>query len=242
MNSPLRGVGILVTRPAERADGLAGRIRALGGEAIVFPTIEIQPLAAQFDPAGCDLAIFISPGAVTHGLPPVWPADLATAAVGQGTAAALRAAGVRDVLVPANGADSEHLLTLPPLADMAGKRVTIFRGEGGRELLAQTLRARGARVEYVECYRRTLPVCDPTPVLQRWRQGGIQAVTVLSSEGLDNLFTLLGEAAVICTTPLFAPHPRIAEHARARGVATAIATAAGEAGLLGGLVEYFAHG
>lgn len=246
MNAPLRGTTILVTRPAERADGLAGHIRALGGEAIVFPTIEIQPLAVTFDPAGCDLAIFISPGAVTHGLPPVWPADLATAAVGQGTAAALRAAGVVDVLVPADGTDSEHLLALPPLAEMAGKRVTIFRGEGGRELLAQTLRARGARVDYIECYRRALPVCDPArdlaPVLERWRHGGIQAVTVLSSEGLDNLFTLLGDAALIRATPLFAPHPRIAEHARARGVATAIATAAGEAGLLGGLVEYFAHG
>jgi uroporphyrinogen-III synthase len=252
MTSPLSGLGVLVTRPAGQAEGLLARLRELGADPVLFPTLEILPpadpgpLAQRLaDLAACDLAIFVSPSAVQYGLAgiPSWPAGLRAAGVGQGTAAALRAAGIQPVLAPREGADSEHLLALPELADMAGRHVLIFRGEGGRELLADTLAARGAMVDYAECYRRCLPVADPAPLLATWRHGGIRAVTVLSSQGLDNLFTLLGTAGagLVRATPLFAPHPRIAEHARGLGVATAIATGPGEAGLLQGLVEYFTH-
>jgi len=254
MNLPLAGMGVLNTRPVGQAASLTAGLRALGAEPVLFPTLAILPpldthtlrqrLATL---ATYHLAIFVSPTAVErgHAVAGPWPMGLSVAGVGQGSAAALRAAGCENVLAPEDGADSEHLLALPELADLHGRRVLIFRGEGGRELLAETLSARGAQVDYAECYRRGLPESDPAPVCDSWRRGGIQAVTVLSSQGLDNLFTLLkGEdnADLIRTTPLFAPHPRIAEHARGLGVATAIATAPGEAGLLRGLVEYFAHG
>ena len=252
MKPPLSGLGVLVTRPTGQAAGLQARLRELGAAPSLFPTLAILP---PTDPprlrqrladalASLDLAIFVSPTAAEQGLAQVaaWPPGLAAAAVGSGTAEALRRAGIGQVLAPEAGADSEHLLALPQLADMRGRRVLIFRGEGGRELLADTLRTRGASVDYAECYRRGLPDLDPAPLLQHWQAGGIQAVTVLSSEGLDNLFTLLGTAGagLIRATPLFAPHRRIAEHARALGVATAIATEPGEPGLLRGLVEYFA--
>ena len=253
MSLPLAGLGVLITRPAGQAAGLRARIGEQGGVPVLFPTLAILPpsdpdtLARRLaDLAACDLAIFVSPTAVQTGLAAIsaWPAGLRAAAVGQGTAAALRDAGIARVLAPGDGADSEHLLALADLADMSGRRVLIFRGEGGRELLATTLSERGARVDYAECYRRGLPAADPAPLVETWRHGGIQAVTVLSSEGLDNLFTLLGagNADLVRATPLFAPHPRIAERARGLGVAAAIATEAGEAGLVRGLVEYFAHG
>jgi uroporphyrinogen-III synthase len=254
MNSPppLSGLGVLITRPAGQAAGLQARLRELGAVPVLFPTLAILP---PTDPeqltrrlrelAAYDLVIFVSPTAVQYGLAaiPTWPAGPRVAAVGQGSAAALRAGGVAQVLAPEQGADSEHLLALPELADLTGRRVLILRGEGGRELLAETLAARGAMVDYAACYRRALPIGDPAPPLDLWRRGGIAAVTVLSSESLDNLFTLLGagNADLIRATPLFAPHPRIAAHAGQRGVATAIATAPGEAGLIQGLVEYFAH-
>jgi uroporphyrinogen-III synthase len=146
------------------------------------------------------------------------------------------------MIVPDAGADSEHLLALPALAETAGKRILIFRGEGGRELLADRLRAGGARVDYAECYRRGRPESDPAPVLEALAKGGLQAITVFSGETLDNLLDLMGEAApTLFPLPLFAPHARIADHARARGFATARATAPGESGLITGLVEYFAH-
>lgn len=252
MNPPLSGLGVLVTRPAGQAEGLRARLRELGAKPFLFPTLEIQPpadtalLARRLaELPDYDLAIFVSPTAVQYGLAgiPAWPTGLRAAGVGQGTAAALRAAGIKQVVAPSEGGDSEHLLAHAALADMAGKRVLIFRGEGGRELLADTLAARGARVDYAECYRRGLPLVDPADLLTTWRHGGIQAVTVLSSQGLDNLFTLLGEnnAELIRATPLFAPHPRIAAHARALGVNHADAAHSGEAGLLRCLVEYFAH-
>jgi len=254
MNShhPLAGLGVLVTRPAGQAAGLLAQLRHLGASPILFPTLEILPPADTAALArrlaelpNYDLAIFVSPTAVQYGLAgiPAWPVGLRAAGIGQGTAAALRAAGIGQVLAPSAGGDSEHLLAHAALADMAGQRVLIFRGEGGRQLLADTLAARGARVDYAECYRRGLPVVDPVALLDTWRQGGIQAVTVLSSQGLDNLFTLLGEnnAELIRATPLFASHPRIAEHARALGVSHASAAHPGEAGLLQCLVEYFAH-
>ncbi len=252
MNLPLSGLGVLVTRPAGQAEGLQARLRELGAHPVLFPTLEIQAPADTATLARrlaelphYDLAIFVSPTAVQYGLAAIaaWPLGLRAAGVGQGTAAALRAAGIQQVFAPDEGGDSEHLLALPELADMAGKRVLIFRGEGGRQLLADTLAARGAAVNYAECYRRGLPVADPTALLDTWRRGGIQAITVLSSQGLDNLFTLLGErnAELIRATPLFAPHPRIAAHASALGVAHVSATHSGEAGLLQCLVEYFAH-
>lgn len=252
MSPSLSGLGVLITRPLGQAEGLRARLEQLGARAVLFPTLEIQPPADSAELtrriarlARYDLAIFISPTAVERGLAriPVWPPGVRVACVGQGTATALREAGFATVLAPEGGADSEHLLALPELADMRGRGVLIFRGEGGRELLATALAARGARVEYAECYRRGLPTADPGGLIEDWRHGGIQAVTVLSSQGLDNLFTLLGadHAGLIRATPLFAPHPRIAEHARARGVDQAIATPAGETGLTRALVEYFDH-
>lgn len=255
MTLPLSGVGVLVTRPAGQAAGLAQRIRELGGTPLLFPALAILP---PRDPAALaqlidelprfDLAIFVSPTAAEQAMAAVgrqrpWPEGVSAAAIGKGTAEILHQAGIAAVLTPEAGADSEHLLAHPALAHMAGKRVLILRGAGGRETLGETLAARGAQVVYGECYRRALPETDPAPVLQAWAEHRLQAVTVFSAETLDHLFTLLGEAGrpALQSLPLFAPHPRIAEHARTLGVTSATATPPGESGVVAGLVEYFAH-
>jgi len=174
-----------------------------------------------------------------------WPPGLAMAAVGKGTAKALAELGMTDVLTPPSGADSEHLLALPQLRDMAGRSVILFRGEGGREALADTLADRGAQVTHAVCYRRGLPPdADAGPVLAAFAAGRIQAVTAYSGETLDNLFQLLGPEgeSFLRRTPLFVPHPRIAAHAAALGVKTLITAPDGEGQLLASLVEYFSHG
>ena len=247
---PLAGHGILVTRPARQAGAFAQKIAALGGSPVVFPAIAILPPA---DPAALarahaaldayDIAVFVSANAVEYGAPDPqrWPAGLIAFAPGPGTAEALAAVGIAGARVPATTFDSEGLLALPELAVVAGRKALIFRGDGGREHLGDTLRARGAQVDYVTCYRRAKPVSGAAGLAEAFRDGRIDAVTITSSEGLDNLWALADDATRTGwrSVPTFVPHPRIAEHARRLGL-IARETAGGDAGLVAGLVEWAA--
>jgi uroporphyrinogen-III synthase len=255
LTKPLADISVLVTRPVDQSVRLTQRLQDLGAEVISFPALAIiGPLRPELlnqrlaEIEHYDWAVFVSPTAVQFGLAALRqtaPASLATinaAAVGAGTASALRSAGCRNVVVAESGADSEDLLALPEFADLSGRRVLILRGEGGRELIADTLRARGAQVDYAECYRRACPATDPAPLRVALAAHRIQAVTVFSSETLDNLLQLCGSAAdLLRALPLFAPHRRIAEHAKALHFISPIATAPGESGVVAGLVEYFHH-
>jgi uroporphyrinogen-III synthase len=138
--------------------------------------------------------------------------------VGAATASTLEAAGRVPDLVPAGRFDSESLLALSALADLTDRRVLIVRGEGGRDLLGDTLRARGAELAYAEVYRRTLPNADPAPLLASWKQT-VQMVTATSGEILDNLLTLVGPEGrgLLLTTPLVVVSERTAKSAREIG-------------------------
>ena len=227
-SGPLAGKTIVVTRPRAQAAALAAAIEAAGGQALLFPLLEISPAA---DPAGLDravaelknyrLAVFVSPNAVAYALPLIlaagpWPAGLTPAAVGPGTVKALAERGIDGCLVPARRFDSEGLLELPELAAsrVAGQRVAIFRGDGGRELLAETLRQRGAQVDCLTCYRRSGPPLD--------------SADLLDAEG----------RALLQHTPVFVPHARIAETARALGLDKIILTDAADTGIIAGLGAY----
>jgi uroporphyrinogen-III synthase len=242
----------VVTRPREQAGGLAARIEAAGGRALVYPAIEIQDLPdpraaldtiARLD--SFDLAVFVSPTAVRKAFQLMakrpWPRGLRAAAVGGATRAELEAAGVTAVLAPQAQADSEALLALPELASVAGKRIAIFRGEDGREALGEGLSARGARVEYAACYRRGRPATDLRPLIAAWNDGKVDAVTVSSSGGLENLAALLGAPGhgLLERVPLFVPHARVAAQARRLGAASAIVAGPTNDEMLERLVAYF---
>jgi uroporphyrinogen-III synthase len=249
---PLAGKGIVVTRPAHQARSLTRLISAAGGKPLPFPVIEIRdiedkaPLLALIDRLDeFNMAIFVSPNAAEKGMALVkarraWPAKLKAAAVGSGGLKTLERHGITDVIAPVGRFDSEALLELPQLAAVSGWRVVVFRGDGGRELLGDTLRERGAAVDYVECYRRARPNADVEPLLKRWGRGEVDAVTVSSSEGLRNLYDMLGKLgqAWLKRTPLFAPHARIAANARALGCERVIETAPADEGLREGLVAF----
>lgn len=239
----LRGRAILVTRPRAQAARLARLIEEHGGRAVLFPAIEIEEVAPP--PAlrrleHYDLAIFVSPTAVIEVMErlPAWPEGLRAAGVGAGTRRELENFGVHRIVAPEHGADSEALLALGPLQQVSGKRIVIFRGEGGRALLGDTLVARGAQVDYATCYRRTRPKAPAAP----WQPGEIAAVTVSSGEGLANLFDLLG-AEFLRTTPLFVPHARIAEQARALRIPEVQVAGPTDEEMVNRLVAYFpSHG
>jgi uroporphyrinogen-III synthase len=225
----LAGLGVLVTRPAHQADALCDLVTAHGGRPIPFPAIEIhgprdsgQVKAQLQDISGYDLAIFISPNAVRYGLALVpdrkIPDGLKVAAVGRGTARALRDQGVRVDLFPRERFDSEALLVFPALQAVAGRRILIFRGNGGRRLLGDTLRERGAEVVYAEVYRRELPQVDASTLVACWPED-VQVVIATSNEILDNLFTLLGPAGkeLLQGTLLVVVSGRMLSHAKEIG-------------------------
>jgi len=253
MNKALQGRRIVVTRPAGQAAGLAQMIAAQGGEPICFALIEIapaddpQPLQqaiARLDDYA--MAIFISPNAVMSSVAKIlaqrpWPSTLQAVAVGPGTASELAACGIGEVIVPAAHFDSEALLEMSALqrAAVFGKEILILRGNGGRETIARTLRARGARVDAVTCYRR-LPPGDADPIVSLLRNKRLDALTVSSSEGLRNLLPLLdtGSLAHLQGKPLFVAHRRIAETAAELGWQEVVVTGPADAGVIEGLCAY----
>lgn len=225
---PLADLTVLVTRPAEQAGELVRLIEGAGGRALRFPAVEIAEPddtaalnAVLRDLPRYDWAIFISPNAVnktfnllkTHG---EWPPRVRVASIGKGSATALKHFGIADPLVPSGRFDSEGLLANPALHDVRGKRIVIFRGDGGREVLGDGLAARGAEVTYAECYRRIKPRTDTGPLLRAWARGEIHVVTLTSVQGLHNLFDVVGKLGQqwLIKTPTVVVSERIADACR----------------------------
>jgi len=241
----LEGIGIVITRPREPAEALAVALAREGAKPIVFPALAIEDVApspntleALGNLANAALAIFVSAHAVEKGVPAArahgaWPEGLRVAAVGEATAEALRNSGFARVISPAERHDSEGLLALPELADVRGRRVLIFRGEGGRERMREELEARGATVAYVECYRRVRPRADAAPLIAAWKRGEVQAVSALSGETLENFVEMMGPAGapLLAGAALVVPHEAIAKHRDATRFARVLVAPHGAEGL-----------
>ena len=165
-------------------------------------------------------------------------------AIGGATARALGEHGVSSVVAPRTRFDSEALLELPELSDVGGRRIVIFRGQGGRAFLGDTLTARGASVEYAECYRRIKPDTDVTDLLHAWAAQAIAGVVATSSEGLRNFHEMIGEAGRdrLTATPLFVPHSRIAATAAELDLRCVVLTPPGDEGIVSGVVRHFSGG
>lgn len=189
----LHGRRVWVTRPPHQAEGLAAAIEAAGGHALRQPLLTIEPpadpdaarreLAAAGD---ADVAVFTSANAVSGAweLRPDWSPRGRLAAIGNATAEALRKRTGAPVSMPAD-ATSEGLLALAPLRDVAGRRVAIVGGEGGRRRLDADLRRRGAEVLRAAVYRRervTIPRDRLRTLLEE-----ADAIVVTSGEALDHL-------------------------------------------------------
>ncbi|MDE3009952.1 MAG: uroporphyrinogen-III synthase [Pseudomonadota bacterium] len=231
-DAALNGLRLVVARPAPQAEGLRALLTSAGADVMVFPGMTIEPcplsaatLACLADLEHTDWAVFVSANAVEHGLRVIaeqggWPAGLRAAAVGGATAHALEQAGLAPVLRPLAREDSEGLLANPAWGSLDGARVTIFRGIGGREVLADGLRRAGAEVCHAEVYRRTLPVADPAPLRAALAARSIAVIVAMSGETIRNLFELCGPAsrADLCATAWLVPHPRVAAAAHALGI------------------------
>lgn len=215
---PLAGVGVLVTRPKHQAGELASAIERAGGTPIRFPTLQITERDAAVVAAEAgrlarpDIVIFVSSNAARLGAR--FSGDARVAAIGEATRAAVAASGRHVDIISADGFDSEHLLATAELLDVAGKIITIVRGQSGRELLADTLRDRGASVSYLGVYERQLatpPDNETAALAHKWQAGEINVVTAMSVASFRNLTVLLPESALhlLARTRLVTPAARV---------------------------------
>lgn len=225
--APLRGLRVLVTRPAAQAAGLCRLLEARGAVALRLPLQAIEPvrqpaLAARAlaSARGADAWIFTSANAVQHAQQldaGVWPRAVA---VGAATAAALRQLG-READLPEGAHSSEGLLELPLLREAAGRHYAIVTGEGGRDALERTLAARGARVDVVAVYRRVDLPHAPEAVADAVRTASAAIVT--NGEALERLVALVPPPArdALLRLQLVVPSPRVVEKAVQLGFASA---------------------
>jgi uroporphyrinogen-III synthase len=250
---PLVGRRILICRPEGQDRPLADHLRELGAETDSYAGIRITACKHSIDTQAYlkDLdqyqwAIFVSANAVEFGLLAAlafgpWPAHIRCAAIGKATALKLEQAGLGPVLRPLLSEDSEGLLNTDPLKSIQGQRILIFRGQGGRETLAEGLRARGGRVDYAEVYQRQAPTEDPGNLRVMMNKGQISAICVMSSESLHNVIEAFGQdcLASLCSIPWLVPHAKIAAVARQAGILNVIESYGSEPQALSSALIHF---
>jgi uroporphyrinogen-III synthase len=237
VTQPLDGATLLVTRPAAQAARFTALAEAAGARCIALPTLVIEPVtlpsqaAAAIRGQAWDWALWTSTNAVEFGLAAL-PGLRANrhAAVGRATAGALQAHGLAVALRPEQ-ANSEGLLAMPALQAVAGRQVLLVKGEGGRDLLHDTLVARGAQVTSAAVYRRV--PARPSPVeLQAVRDAlpSRPLVVVTSGEVLASLVAIARAAQLdrFEELPLVVPGRRVYDAAGGlgwRGPVTVASTA-----------------
>jgi uroporphyrinogen III methyltransferase / synthase len=193
---PLAGLTIAVTRARAQASGLAARLSALGARAVEAPAIRIVPTDAPApDLARYDLVCLTSPNGVrllfdrleAEGRDARALAGARVAAIGPGTAAALRERGVIADVVPERFV-AEGLVDA--LANVPVSRALVARAEQARDVLPQALRERGAEVDVVALYAT---VAEPLSSEQRAQVAAADYVTFTSSSTVHFLFDALDD-------------------------------------------------
>ncbi len=190
---------ILLTRPDGRNQSMIDALSERQIPFVVSPLLEVvatddihnQAAIDAFNQA--DMVIFISTNAVefaAQALKNQFPLSVTYFAVGKATFDALAAYGIAAMEAPQECQQTEGLLTLAPLQQIDGKNITIVRGVGGREALAQQLKVRGANVSYWQVYQRALPALEQGLPLS-WQQQDIDTIVITSGEILSNLIALV---------------------------------------------------
>lgn len=230
----LTGLRIINTRPTVRASALSEALSQHGATVLALPLLETIPIALSATAQGYvqnldryDMVFVVSPTAAELGLQaladywPQWPIDMLWLAVGESTAQVLRTYMI-DPLVPAQET-SEGLLQLPQLQQLQqGQRLLVLRGEGGRNLVRDSLQTQGIPVDYIDLYRRQLP----TASAQQWHDLQPQAphiAFISSGESLEQWLNMAGQQAQ--KMPVLVISPRLAALAQQKGFQTVLSSA-----------------
>ena len=250
---PLAGKRIVITRPPHAAEAFAERLRALGAEPVLLPTVRLRP------PQDCgpldralarleqyDWVVFTSANAVEH----VWERLSATgpdperaawppiAAIGPATAAALSARGLSAALVPEQHIAEALFEALARRARLAGARILLPQGNLARPILADLLREAGATVDAPIAYENVAAEMDPATLA-----GPLDAITFTSASTVQNFaaqfddpLAVVGGALIACIGPITADAARacglpvhvVAEPHTVDGLITALSAAFAE--------------
>ncbi|GLR76258.1 uroporphyrinogen-III synthase [Aliivibrio sifiae] len=187
---------ILVTRPEQESQALCDALYQMGHHAISHPLLTIHPgrelslLPSLFSSlSDGDFIISVSQHAVEHAQSYLekqrkeWKKGVNYIAVGQKSAQHLKTYISDPVHFP-TPSDSEHLLALPVLKNVAGKRAIILRGNGGRDLIYQALEDLGVKVTYCETYQRQSTSFNGSIKAEEWQAQNVDTLVVTSGEQL----------------------------------------------------------
>jgi len=219
---------VLVTRPGEQGKALCQQLANIGLSALHHPLINIEagtdlPHLIP-DIHQCDVIIAVSQHAVIfsdqflRNQRSFWSPTVRYLAVGQKTAHLLSKATGQSVNYP-QVSDSEHLLKLTELQAISGKNIIILRGNGGRELINETLTQRGGRIQYKEVYRRVDIPFSARQCVESWQQAKVDSLVITSSHQLTFFMSQFDETelAWVYQLTLIVPSQRIALDAKALG-------------------------
>lgn len=221
-------MAVLVTRPGQQGRSLCQQLSEVGIASHHHPLIEIQPgeqlAGLETTLPHFDFIIAVSQHAVIASQDYLsrtkqnWPTNATYLAVGQKTAHVLSKATQHHVHYP-QVSDSEHLLRLDALNAINNKKILILRGNGGRELIFDTLAARGAQVEYREVYKRQNLAFRSDLLVPIWQNEAITHLVITSSGQLSYFISQLtnDQRKWLFTLHLFVPSERIAQQAREAG-------------------------
>ena len=254
-SNDLKGVKVLVTRPAHQNQKLYDQVRAHWGEPVVCPLIKIEPTYAhealltvltRID--DIDIAIFVSTNAVTHGLGALRSQGQTLSeltqvfAVGATTALMLQAADIRVDGVPSGLSGANGLRALPTFRNVSNQRVVVFRGNGGESSLLEWLKNEGARVFVAETYRRAMPIEINPAVIELCQQATIDVITLTSVTSVEHLFALLPDNThrMLKNATVVTLSQRIARYCESQGFQGAIlvADAANDQALVETIVQH----
>ncbi|MBA4501623.1 uroporphyrinogen-III synthase [Marinobacterium marinum] len=229
----LHGQRVLVTRPAHQAANQINYLRQQGADPVALPLLDIVPTSSEdADYQQCkqcildlDLyrdVVFVSPNAARIGADwidaywPQLPLGVRWVGIGQQTTDTLTRLGF-PAWYATGGFDSETLLAHPSMQNMVGAKVLILRAEGGRDLLADTLRQRGARVDFAHIYRRTCPQHTQGVIQSTIYAQPLSAILITSGQALRNLIHLCAAFDALTDVLIIVPSARLAELANSLG-------------------------
>ena len=215
---------VLLSRPEGRNQVMADKLKMKGVDYMITPLLSVIATQDSINPhrlTQADSLIFISTNAVKFAaitLNNQFP-NCRYYAVGQATADALAQYDITAEVAPENSQDSEGLLSLTTLHNVAKQHIVIVRGIGGRETIEQELTLRQAHVSYWEVYQRAIPNLDTVTVCNQWQLFGIDTIIVTSGEVLENLIKLVPKElfAWLLSCHIIVPSNRVEQRAKIAG-------------------------